>query len=114
MVSVVVISPDDSEGVVLAKMMELAKEIRSGDKKRGAAPAVGRAALWSAGGWPWRCCWRLADDCLSGEPERQGGRARRRGWWCCRWRPGLRGDGLPGVDGAGNNPAAILLYLISN
>ena len=32
MISVVVISPDDSEGVVLAKVMELAKEIRSGDK----------------------------------------------------------------------------------
>ena len=50
MVSVVVISPDDSEGVVLAKVMEVAKEIRSVDKKRGAAPAGGRAALWSAGG----------------------------------------------------------------
>ena len=32
MISVVVISPDDSEGVVLAKVMEEAKEIRSGDK----------------------------------------------------------------------------------
>lgn len=37
----------------------------------------------------------------------QGGRARRRGWWCCRWRPGRRGDGLPGMAGAGNDPAAI-------
>ena len=32
MISVVVISPDDSEGVVLAKMMKVAKEIRSDDK----------------------------------------------------------------------------------
>ena len=73
MISIVVISPDDSEGVVLAKVMNLhivirsdcfgpgiclvlakemksAKEIRSDDKKRGAAPAAGL----------------LADDCLSG------------------------------------------------
>ena len=37
--------------LVLAKVIEVAKEIRPDDKKRGAAPAVGRAALWSAGGW---------------------------------------------------------------
>ena len=36
-------------GLVLAKVMESAKEIRPDDKKRGAAPAGGRAALWSAG-----------------------------------------------------------------
>ena len=70
MVSDVEISPDDSEDVALAKVMKVAKEIRSGDKKRVktgvktpiAAPAGGRAAgslLWG--------------------PERQGGRARRRG-----------------------------------
>ena len=35
MISVVVISPDDSEGVVLAKVMEVAKEIRSDDKNAG-------------------------------------------------------------------------------
>ena len=50
MVSDVAISSDDSEGVVLAKMMEVAKEIRSGDKKRGAAPAGGRAAACLSGG----------------------------------------------------------------
>ena len=51
---------------------------------------------------------RLPGGCLPfWVPERQGGRARRRGWWCCRWRPGRRGDGLPGMDGAGNGPAAI-------
>ena len=41
-------------GLVLAKVMKVAKEIRPGDKKRGAAPAGGRAALWSAGGWSGR------------------------------------------------------------
>ena len=66
MISVVVISPDDSEGVVLAKVMKASKEIRPDDKKRGAAPAGGRAALWSAGGWPGRCWWRMAASCLSG------------------------------------------------
>ena len=35
MISVVVISPDDSEGVALAKVMKVAKEIRSGDKNAG-------------------------------------------------------------------------------
>ena len=50
MVSYVVISPDDSEGVVLAKVMEVAKEIRPDDKKRGAAPAGGRAAACLSGG----------------------------------------------------------------
>ena len=62
MVSDVAISQDDSEGVALAKAMKAAKEIRPDDKKRGAAPAGCRAAgslLWG--------------------PERQGGRARRRG-----------------------------------
>ena len=34
MISVVVISLDDSEGVVLAEVMKTAKEIRPGDKKR--------------------------------------------------------------------------------
>ena len=78
-------------GLVLAKVMEVAKEIRPDDKKRGAAPAGGRAALWSAGG------------CLPfWGPEMQGGRARR------------RGDGLQGMDGAGNDPAAIRRYLISH
>ena len=78
MVSDVAISQDDSEGVALAKAMKAAKEIRPDDKKRGAAPAGCRAA----GSLLWA-------------PEMQGGRARR------------RGDGLPGMDGAGNDPAAI-------
>ena len=36
--------------MVLAKVMEVAKEIRPDDKKRGAAPAVGRAADCLSGG----------------------------------------------------------------
>ena len=85
MVSDVVISQDDSEGVVLAKLMDwsvairsdcfepgigmilakvmkVGKEISTDNKNARAAPAGGRAAgslLWG--------------------PERQGGRARRRG-----------------------------------
>ena len=70
MVSDLAISPDDSEGVVLAKVMEVAKEIRPGDKKRGAAPAGGRAALWSAGG-----CFPFWG------PEMQGGRSAPPGRW---------------------------------
>ena len=49
-------------------------------------------------------CWRLLAFLGAGDARREG---RRRGWWCCRWRPGLRGDGLPGMAGAGNDPAAI-------
>ena len=84
MISVVVISPDDSEGVVLAKVMESAKEIRPDDKKRGAAPAVGRAAACLSG------CRRCKEE---GPPP---------GRWSA------------GVDGAGNDPAAIRRYLISH
>ena len=39
----------------------------------------------------------------AGEARREG---RRRGW-CCRWLPGRRGDGLPGMAGAGNDPAEV-------
>ena len=70
-----------------------------------AAPAGCRAALWSAGGC--FCCQRLGGCLPFWVPEMQGGRARRRGWRCCRWRPGRRGDGLPGMAAAGNGPAAI-------
>ena len=49
MISAIVISSDYSDGVVLAKVMEAAKEIRSDDKKRGAAPAGGRAAACLSG-----------------------------------------------------------------
>ena len=79
MVSAVVISPDDLEGVVLAKVMEVAKEIRSDDKNAG-------ALLLGAG--------RLLAFLGAGEARRE---RRRRGWWCCRWRSGRRGDGLPGM-----------------
>ena len=87
--------------------MDYTKEIRSDDKKRGAAPAGGRAALWSATGW-------LAAACLSGV----AGDARREGpppWLVVlSMSASGRGDGLPGMDGAGNDPAAIRRYLISN
>ena len=118
MISIVVISPDDSEGVVLAKVMKTAKEIRSGDKKRvktGVKTPINRRSGWWPGGsvvcrrllgcWRMVCPavvdgWRLmlqAGGCWPfWVPEMQGGRARRRGW-CCRWRPGRRGDGLPVV-----------------
>ena len=86
--------------LVLVKVIKVAKEIRPDDKKRGAAPAVCRAALWSAGGY---FCCRRPGVCLPfWVPERQGGRARR------------LGDGLPGVAVVGNDPAAIWRYLISH
>ena len=48
-------------------------------------------------------CYRMVGGCLPfWVPEMQGGRARR------------RGDGLLGMDGAGNDPAAIWRYLISH
>ena len=65
MISFVVISPDDSEGVVLAEVMEAAKEIRSGDKKRVKSgvktPIVRRSGwrpggCWAVGGWSGRRC----------------------------------------------------------
>ena len=72
-------------GLVLAKVMKSAKEIRPDDKKRGAAPAVGRAAACLSG--------------VAGDARREGRR---------------RGDGLPGMAVAGNGPAAIRRYLISH
>lgn len=129
MVSNVVISPDDSQGVVLAKVMKTEKEIRSDDKKRvktGVKTPIDRRPGWVPGGsvvfrrllgcwrmvWPavvdgWRLMLQAGGFWPFWEPERQGGRAAAGGWWCCRWLPGLRGDGLPGVAGAGNGPAAI-------
>ena len=53
MVSDVEISPDDSEGVVLAKVMKAAKEIRSDDKKRvktGVKTPINRRSGWVPGG----------------------------------------------------------------
>ena len=67
MVSDVVIRTDDSEDVVLAKVMEVVKEIRSGDKKRvktGIKTPINRRSGWGPGGYlPF---WG---------PEMQGGRA---------------------------------------
>ena len=91
----VVISPDDSEGVVLAKVMKTAKEIRSDDKKRvktGVKTPINRRPGWVPGGSV--VCWRLLVFLGAGEARREG---RRWGWWCCRWRPVRRGDGLPVV-----------------
>ena len=54
MVSDLAISPDDSEGVVLAKAMEVAKEIRPGDKKRvktGVKTPIKRRSGCGPGGW---------------------------------------------------------------
>ena len=79
MISVVVISPDDSEGVVLAKVMEVAKEIRSGDKKRvktGVKTPINRRPCWVPGGS--MVCWRMLAFLGAGEARREG---RRRGWW---------------------------------
>ena len=95
MVSDLAISPDDSEGVVLAKVMEVAKEIRPDDKKRvktGVKTPINRRPGWVPGGSV--VCWRMLAFLGAGEARREG---RRRGWWCCRWRPGRRGDGLPVV-----------------
>ena len=67
-ISVVVISPDDSEGVVLVEVMKEAKEIRSDGKKRvkaGVKTPINRRAGWGAG--------RLL--AFLGWPEMQGGRA---------------------------------------
>ena len=54
MVSDLAISPDDSEGVVLAKVMKTAKEIRPGYKKRvktGVKTPIYRRPGWGPGGW---------------------------------------------------------------
>ena len=78
------ISSDYSDGVVLAKVMEAAKEIRPGDKNAGPLRLVaGRLLAF-----------------LGARGARRKGRR--------------RGDGLPGMDGAGNDPAAIRRYLISH
>ena len=93
MVSDVVIRPDDSEGVVLAKVMKAAKEIRSGDKKRvktGVKTPINRRSGWVPGG-----CWAFCG------PEMQRGREPPPGRWSA------------GGGWAGNGPAAIRLNLIS-
>ena len=53
MVSDATISPDDSEGVVLAEVMKVAKEIRPGYKKRvktGVKTPINRRSGWVPGG----------------------------------------------------------------
>ena len=123
MVSAVVISPYDSECVVLAKVMEVAKEISPDDKKRGVlrlgagrrcgllVDGLGGGCYRMAGG-----CWAaggrsaaglISAACLSGGRRCKEEGPRRRGWRCCRWRPWLRGDGLLWMAGAGNDSAAI-------
>ena len=115
MLADVAIRTAESHGVVLAKVMEMAKEIRSGDKKRvktGVKTPINRRPGWVPGGsvvcwrmvWPavvdgWRLMLQAGGRLAFCVPERQGGRARRRGWRCCRWLPGRRGDGLSGVAG---------------
>lgn len=83
-------------GLVLAKVMKSAKEIRSGDKNAGPLRlGAGRLLAFLGAG----------EARMEGQP------------------PGLvvlsvaarrRGDGLPGMAAAGNVPAAIRRYLISN
>lgn len=84
--------------LVLVEVMKMAKEIRPDNKKR-----EGRSGCGPGGAVVcWRMVWAAAGGCLAfWVPERQGGRARR------------RGDGLPGMAVAGNDPAAIRRYLIS-
>ena len=107
MVSAVVISPYDSECVVLAKVMEVAKEISPDDKKRGVLRLVaGRRCgllvdaglladgLAGGGGWleAYAAGWRMLAFLGAGEARREGRR---------------RGDGLPGMAGAPGRWAAV-------
>ena len=93
-------------GLVLAKVMEVAKEIRPDDKKRvktGVKTPIKRRSGWGPGG------------CLPfWVPEMQGGRARRRGDGLPVVACLAAAGGLPWMAGAGNDPAAIRRYLISN
>ena len=134
MVSDVEISPDDSEGVVLAKVMKVAKEIRSGDKKRVKTcvkTPINRRTGWVPGGsvvfrrllgcwrmvWPavvdgWRLMLQAGGCWPFWAPERQGGRA-----------AAGAGGAVGGCQGGGvmvcrwwlggGDPAAIRRYLIS-
>ena len=64
MISAIVISSDYSDGVVLAKVIEAAKEIRSDDKKRvktGVKTPINRRPGWVPGGSV--VCWRLLVVC---------------------------------------------------
>ena len=123
-------------GMVLAKVMEMAKEIRSGDKKRvktGVKTPINRRPGWGPGGsvvcWRLLGCWRMvwpavvdgwrlmlqAGGCWPfWAPEMQGGRAAAGGG-------GAVCGGLPGgllggcwLSAGGGWAAAIRRYLISH
>ena len=73
MIADVAISTDDYEGVVLAKAMEVAKEIRAGDKKRvktGVKTHANRRPGWVPGGSV--ACWRMLGFLGAGEARREG------------------------------------------
>ena len=103
--------------------MELAKKIRSGDKKRvktGVKTPINRRPGWVPGGsvvcwrmvWPavvdgWRLMLQAGRCWPFWVPERQGGRAAAGVGGAVGGCQVSGGDGLPGMDGAGNDPAAI-------
>ena len=83
--------------MVLVIVMDYTKEIRPDDKKRvktGVKTPIKRRSGWVPGGSV--VCWRMLAFLGAGDARREG---RRRWWWRCRWLPGLRGDGLPGMAG---------------
>ena len=68
----IAISPDDSEGVVLAKVMEVEKEIRPDDKKRvktGVKTPINRRPGWVPGGSV--VCWRMLAFLGAGDARRK-------------------------------------------
>ena len=85
--------------------MDYTKHIKKSYKKREGAPLrlgagrlcglladAGLLADGLAGGGgcleAYAAGWRMLGFLGAGEARREG---RRRGWWCCRWLPGLRG-----------------------
>ena len=114
MVSDVVISTDDSEGVVLAKVMKTAKEIRPGYKKRvktciktGVKTPINRRSGWVPGGSV--VCWRMLAFLGAGEARRKRDAAGGGGAV-----GGCQGGGAMACRGwlGGGDPAAIRRYLI--
>ena len=111
-VSAVVISPDDLEDVVLAKVMEVAKEIRPGYKKRvktGVKTPINRRSGWGPGGSV--VCWRILAFLGAGEARRKRDAAGAGG--------AVGGCQVSGVMVCwgwlgGGDPAAIRRYLISH
>ena len=92
MISAVVISPDDSEGVVLAKVMETAKEIRPDDKKtcKDRCQDTCQPPLRLGAG---RLCGLLADAGLSG---------------CRRCKEGGPAAGVGGAGGGGQGSGVMV------